>query len=287
VTVLIAVALGFAVFLTLSLLAFLAAVRPPHLTIALEPAVFGLPAREVTIRSDDGLDLSAWFIHRPGAPAVVLLHGYPAHRADMLPLAAALNPSFSTLLLDLRSFGRSQGRVTTLGALERGDLSRAIDFLVAQGTPAVGVFGFSLGGAIAIMTAAEDPRIRAVAAYGTFADLRTLARELYGWLSILKYPLVELMVWWSRLFLGVDPTAASPLSAARTLRIPVWLAHSRADEQIPFAHAERLRGALAENPDAELHVLDDGLHGAVPEDFGERLRRFFERHLERTGQDRE
>ena len=77
------------------------------------------------------------------------------------------------------------------------------------------MFGFSLGGAVAIMTAADDPRIRAVAAYAPFSDLKTLGRELYEWLWLAKYPFVELMTLWGRLFLGVDLGAASPRKAAR------------------------------------------------------------------------
>src|SRR5438046_2249802 len=95
--------------------------------------------------TDDGLKLAAWLVPRPGAPAVILLHGYPADKADMLPIAARLAPRFTVLLLDQRYFGRSEGRLTTLGFRERRDLGRAVDFLATRGVGAVGVFGFSLG----------------------------------------------------------------------------------------------------------------------------------------------
>src|SRR4029453_3473347 len=118
--------------------------------------------------------LAAWLLPRAGAPALVLLHGYPAEKADLLPLAGALAPRFTVLLVDQRYFGKSGGRATTIGFRERADLQRAIDFLGTRGIEKVGVFGFSLGGAVALLAAAEDPRIRAVAAYAPFADLTTL-----------------------------------------------------------------------------------------------------------------
>ena len=264
-----------AAFVAWSLLAFWLAVRPPRIAIPLRPADVGLRVEDVTIATDDGLRLAAWLVPRPGAPAVVLLHGYPAEKADMLPLAAALARDFAVLLPDLRYFGASEGRATTLGFRERGDLRRAIDLLAARGHAAVGVFGFSLGGAVALLTAAEDARIRAVAAYAPFADLRMLGHDLYAWLGPLRRPLVGLMLLWARVVFGHDVSRPAPVEVAARLAIPVLLVASREDEQIPFAHAERLGRALAGNARAELLVLPRGRHGELPPDFGARLARFF------------
>ena len=249
-----------AAFVAWSLLAFWLAVRPPRIAIPLRPADVGLRVEDVR--------LAAWLVPRPGAPAVILLHGYPAEKADMLPLAAALARDFAVLLPDLRSFGASEGRATTLGFRERGDLRRAIDLLAARGHAVVGVFGFSLGGAVALLTAAEDARIRAVAAYAPFADLRMLGHDLYAWLGPLRRPLVGLMLLWARVVFGHDVSRPAPVEVAARLAIPE-------DEQIPFAHAERLGRALAGNARAELLVLPRGRHGELPPDFGARLARFF------------
>src|SRR5207247_11197752 len=199
-----------------------------------------------------------WSLLRAGAPAVVLLHGYPAEKADLLPMAAALAPRFTVLLLDQRYFGASGGRATTLGFRERADVVRAIDFLAARGFGPVGVFGFSFGGAVALLAAAEDPRIRAAAAYAPFADLTLLGHELYAWLWLLKYPLVGMTRVWARLFLGHDITRPAPVEAAARLAVPVLAIASRADAQIAFAHAERLRAALAANPRAEFLFIAHG-----------------------------
>jgi pimeloyl-ACP methyl ester carboxylesterase len=262
-------------FVLLSLVSFWLAVRPPRITVPLRPDEFRLAVEDVTITADDGVKLAAWLLPRAGAPAVVLLHGYPAEKADLLPIAAALAPRFTVLLLDQRYFGASGGRVTTIGDRERGDLRRALDLLAARGFTEVGVFGFSLGGAVALLAAAEDPRIRAVAAYAPFADLRTLGYELYGWMWGLKYPFVALLRGWSWLFLGHDITAVSPEHAAAALTIPVLLVASREDEQIPFDHAERLRRALAGNARAEIVLMDRGRHGELPRGFEARLAEFF------------
>jgi pimeloyl-ACP methyl ester carboxylesterase len=268
-------ALLVAAFVLFSLASFWLAVRPPRIAIPLRPEDFRLTVEEVRIRADDGIELAAWLLPRAGAPAVVLLHGYPAEKADLLPLAAALAPRFTVLLVDQRYFGKSGGRATTIGFRERRDLRRAIDFLGTRGVNEVGVFGLSLGGAVALLAAAEDQRIHAVAAYAPFADLTTLGYELYGWLWILKYPFVALLRGWSLLFLGHDITAVSPERAAATLSIPVLIVASREDEQIPFEHAERLQRALARNARAQLVLMDRGRHGELPPGFEARLTEFF------------
>jgi pimeloyl-ACP methyl ester carboxylesterase len=270
------VAVACGAVLVVSLWTFWMAVRPPHLAIPGTPQDFRLMAEDATITTADGVKLAAWLIPSavPNAPALVLLHGYPANKADLLPVAGALQSRFTVLLLDFRHFGKSEGAVTTLGFRERADLRAAVDTLAQRGHTRIGVFGYSLGGAVAILGAAEDPRIRAVSAWAPFADLRVLARDLYGMFWVLKYPFVELMVLWGRVFLGGDITRPSPEMAAARLTIPVQIWASRDDDQIPFAHAERLQKALAGNRRAEFQ-FGRGLHNERTEGFERRLAEFF------------
>jgi dipeptidyl aminopeptidase/acylaminoacyl peptidase len=259
-------------------------VRPPRIAIPGTPADYRLGAEALTLTTADGVRLAAWLV--PAAPArapaetpvVVLLHGYPAAKSDLLPIAGALHPELAVLLVDFRYFGDSGGRATTLGFRERADLRAAVDLLAARGYTRIGVFGYSLGGAVALLGAAEDPRIRAVAAWAPFADLRVLGRQVYAIFGPLKYPLVELMLLWSRLVFGADITRPSPEAAAARLTIPVQITASREDEQIPFEHAERLQRALAGNPRAEFQ-LGRGLHNERVHDFEARLVAFFTRAL--------
>jgi dienelactone hydrolase len=142
------------------------------------------------------------------------------------------------------------------------------------------VFGYSLGGAVALLAAAEDARIGAVVAWAPFADLRVLGRDVYRIFWVAKYPLVELMVLWGWIVAGADITRPAPEAAAARLTIPVLIAASRDDEQIPFAHAERLRQALAANPRAEFE-FGRGLHNERFENFERRVFDFFRTHLDR------
>lgn len=271
-------------FIAVSIWSFWLVVRPWPIFLNLKPGDYNLPAEEVILTTKDGLKLSAWFIQqkdgRPDAPAIILLHGYPVEKSDMLDIAARLYHDFSTLLIDMRYFGQSQGHYTTLGFRETYDLAAGLDFLEGRGIKNIGVFGFSLGGGVAILTAVEDRRIKAVASYASFADLRTIGYETYSRLWLLKYPLVEAMIFWGRMFINVDIAGLSPQKAAEKLSIPVLIIHSREDNEIPFRHAEILKSALARNPKAEFYFQEKGLHGEFPSDFEARLIDFFDRAFE-------
>lgn len=278
-TVALVVALGYVWF---SFLLFWGTVRPGRVPVSGTPEQYFLSAERVTLTADDGVRLSVWLIpraERPGDTAIVLLHGYPATKADLLPLAAAMHPHFTTLLLDLRSFGESGGRMTTLGFRERADVQKAVDLLADRGYAKIGVFGISLGGAAGIMAAAEDSRIGAVAAYAPFSDLANLADETYRRFGPLRIFLAEPMFLWAQLFFGGDPRTVSPLSAATRLDEPVLLVHNRSDEQVSFRNAQRLQVALRDNPQAEFYFPDSGGHQDLPPDLYQRLIDFFSRAL--------
>ncbi len=267
-------------FVAISLWSFWITISPPKVAINQTPNQFNLPAREVAITTKDGLKLSAWFVPSPETKrALILLHGYPADKGDMLFTASSLYPDFSLLLLDLRYFGKSQGSFTTLGLKERFDVEAALDFLESKKFDRVGVFGFSLGGAAALLSAADDSRIKALATYAAFSDLRTLGLENYSRLPILKYPFVELMLLWGKILFREDIVKLSPLNAATNISVPVLLIHSKEDEQISFGHALRLKKSLDRNPKAEFYFLEKGGHGELPIEFEQRLKDFFEKSL--------
>lgn len=273
-------ALIFAIGFTLvSFWSFLLVIRPPKFESGRKPADYGITSEHLSLFAEDGTELDIWFAPSDKTEAkkraLILVHGYPAEKGDMLTIASGLYPDFSLLLLDLRYFGKSKGYYTTLGIKERLDIKAAVNFLESRGYEKIGIFGFSLGGASAILTAAEDERIDAIASYASFANLKELGYETYWRLWLLKKPLVNLMMLWGRILFRESITKVSPENAAHNLSIPVFIIHSRQDEQISFQHAEKLASALSENKKAEFYFLESGFHGELPADFDKRVKEFF------------
>jgi len=274
------------VFLILfSLFGFWQATHPPRFITNLSPKDLGWEYKDVALTTEDSVKLAAWFVpsQQPSKEVVIMLHGYPADKANLLQWAGFLHKDFNLLFLDFRYFGESEGSLTTVGLREQKDLEAAMEYLQKKGFSKIGAMGFSLGGAVAIMVGAKDGSLRAIISDSAFASLDLMAKEYYKNLWILKHPLSFLTTFWSKVFLGVTPSEVSPERAAQSLQIPILLIHSRADPTIPFENAEKLQKALAENAKAEFLFLEKGIHGALPadllEEYQKRVLEFFSNNL--------
>lgn len=267
-------------FIGISLWSAWLVTHPPRIESGFTPKNYNLPFEEIALTTKDGISIAGWLIPAPAPqkPALIILHGYPAEKGDMLFIASSLQPDFNIFLIDFRYFGKSGGSFTTLGTNERLDLEAAIDFLESRGFKRIGVLGFSLGGATAILQAAKDPRIAVVVSYASFADLTLLGKDAYARLPVIREVLVPLMKFWAKLLWGID-TTHSPKWVAQNLSTPILIIHTKQDEQIPFHHAELLKDALKNNQYAEFYFPETGLHGELPADFDERAKYFFEKNI--------
>ena len=131
-------------------------------------------AEEVAIDSE-GVKLKGWLFRGP-APrrgTIIYLHGSADNRASGVYLGERfLARGFDVLMYDSRAHGESEGSNCTYGFYERKDLIRAIDLVPAKPVVALGA---SLGAAVALQAAPEDPRIATVISVATFSDLRMVA----------------------------------------------------------------------------------------------------------------
>lgn len=256
---------------------FFSSVRPPRFVSPWTPADFGLAYQDLTLKTRDRVDLSAWFIPAAGSDkAIILCHGYPADKGNILGLARILHPAYNLLFFDFRAMGKSAGRVTTIGFRETDDLSAAVDYLERRGIKKIGVYGFSMGGAVALMT--EDPRVAAIVSESAFASLGLIIGDMYKKFGFCKYPFILATKVYARVFLGVDVSKVSALTAISRRHIPIFIIHSERDSQIPEAHARMLHQA---NPLTALWVIPGVDHGENldQEEYRNRIRKFFADHL--------
>ncbi|PCI19715.1 hypothetical protein COB64_03315 [Candidatus Wolfebacteria bacterium] len=293
-------------FLFTSLWGFYISIRPPKFTSTITPGDLGLDFEEVSFVTKDGIRLRGWFILRQdsgqvplqteevpidkidrgstisqgdiGTKTIILLHGYPADKGNILPTMSFLNQTYNLFLFDFRYLGQSGGTYTTIGARETEDLKAAIHYLKSRDIEEVGVWGFSLGGAVALMTAQGAPEIKAIVSESSYASLALLAPELYR-IPILRYPLGYLSGLWAKLFLGINTKKVSPAAAAKNLTIPVLVIHSKKDDVIPFSHAVRLQESLEDNSKAEFWFQENLRHGEFDAEYQARILDFFKRNF--------
>jgi pimeloyl-ACP methyl ester carboxylesterase len=251
--------------------------HPRHLPTTTEPHALGLAVEPVAFPSRiDRLTLRGWLLSAPLArtarPAglIVFVHGIYGVRDDptigLVPIAAELvDAGYDVLLFDLRGHGESDGDRTSLGWYERRDLQGALDWAEARGYGRIGVQGFSMGAATAVLTAAEDPRVAALAIDSGFAELMpVLAVEVprKSGLPSFYTPGVTLA---TRLLAGFDAEAIRPAAAMAHLRDrPVLVLHGAGDQRIPASHGQALwtarYGAEGEVQRATFHLTPGADH---------------------------
>ncbi len=152
------------------------------------PAGSVLPgAREVTVRTEDGLDLGAWSVPPTGADrnlTVLVLPGNAGSRLLRAPLADRLAAEgFTVLLLDYRGYAGNPGSPSEDGLL--ADARAAVRHLAAAGSPPERTiyFGESLGAAVAARLAVEHPPAGMVLR-SPFTDLAAVGSRHYPFLPV-------------------------------------------------------------------------------------------------------
>lgn len=157
-------------------------------------------ARDVELRTDDGLSLGAWFLPAEGRDrgiTVLVANGNGGDRSVRAPLARALSAvGLSVLLFDYRGYGANPGSPSETGLAL--DVRAARAFLVDEvGTPEDRLlyYGESLGSAVVTELAVEHPPA-GLLLRSPFVDLASVGQVHYPYLPVRavlrdRYPLVE------------------------------------------------------------------------------------------------
>jgi uncharacterized protein len=128
------------------------------------------------LRLDGELYLPAGLRAGEKRPGVIPLSGYQGLKGlQPARFARALVPlGYVCLVFDYRGFGQSEGQRGRLVPQEQCEDARAaISFLetVPEADPsAISLIGWALGGGVAIVTAADDQRVRCVIAFNAIGD---------------------------------------------------------------------------------------------------------------------
>ena len=257
-----------------------------HFIYCGDPSQLNLAFENISFQSDDGHDLSGWYMPTEASDkAVIFVHGHGADRHEGMRWFKAVHQAgFNILAFDLRNQGKSTKSFSTMGYFEKTDVKAAVDFLQQQRQiQGIGIFGTSMGATTSIMAMVDDQRIAA----GVFEAGWTNLDQLYGeiieqHLGLPKFPLVPLITWMLQQRTGMDMAAVNPESMLGEIAPrPVFIIHCTGDDLIGFAHGER-NYAAAQEP-KEFWTSPCQMHArawqSVPEYIESRVANYFVNYL--------
>jgi alpha-beta hydrolase superfamily lysophospholipase len=250
----------------------------------------GAVCQEFDVSAQGGVILRGWKVRAksPNGDWVMLFHGQSDNRVGTISYAGfLLRAGYSVVMMDARAQGASGGTMATYGWRERWDTKSIVTALYASETPhRLFALGESMGAAIALQSAAVEPRISAVVAEASFSNLREVTYDYGG---------LQLSPWLSRtLFRSASIVALhavekeggfrvddiSPERAVAIRAFPVLRICGTLDRRIPCRHLRRTF-RVATGP-KELWVVrgaqHTGAYGIDPAEFKRRVLAFFAAH---------
>jgi uncharacterized protein len=242
------------------------------------PSDLGLNFEETKILTQDGIDLAGWLIKCKQNPkgTIVYLHGVGDCKITGLRFAKLFHDaSFNIFLYDSRRHGESGGTYCTYGFHEKEDLRDTIDYLNSRADlrlGSIGVFGTSMGAAVAIQAAATDRRIKAVVAENSFATLRTIFDDYQK--RIIKVPfhyLRNIVIIRSEINASFKAREVSPLNSIADINVPQLIVYGSEDKHINYKNSITLY-EKAHSP-KELYRIENAEHNNCWEIGGEKYRR--------------
>lgn len=286
-------------------------------------AATGSTREDFNVHAPDGVLLRGWKVRakNPNGSWVLLFHGVADNRIGVIGQSEfLLRDGYSIIMMDARSHGASGGPIATYGWLESNDTRAVIDELVRSevgryadeqirsgkwrvlvedeakpldashfqaprpGTPThIFALGESMGAGIVLQSAAADPRIEAVIAEASFANMREASYDYaglrkYPWLGkTLLVPFSWMLLYRGEKLAGFPVAEVSPVKAMTSRTFPVLLICDEKDEALPCRHSEMIYAA-ARGP-RQLWVVPGAFHtaayGFFPEEFRRRVLAFF------------
>ncbi len=182
--------------------------------------------------------------HTHGGKLMIVSHGVTSQheRPYLVQLCEALaDVGIASLRFTFSGNGDSEGRFEDCCiSKEVEDLGAVIDALEGEGCWKLAYTGHSMGGAVGVIRAAQDPRLRALVCLAGMVEVQGFMQRHFKDLV----PGVDCMLGrehakLSASFLEDSASIGTTLGWAGSVTVPWLLVHGTADELVPFEESQR------------------------------------------------
>lgn len=250
------------------------------------PADYQMTYESVDIHTQDGLRLAAWYVPSQNKSVIIMAHGYKSNRSIMLKRAQMLaRHGYGILLLDLRTHGESDGELVTFGLKEVQDIDAAYRYLLTRSeidANKIGALGCSMGGTVVLLSAAQNPGIKAVVSESTYATLNDAIPSSVantGLPPLLFAPFVE---WFAEKIGGFNASQISAIAHIREISPrPVFVMQGGKDLVVIPQSGQNLYDAASEPRQLwwDPNVAHMAFADEQPAEYERRVVAFFDQYL--------
>ena len=219
----------------------------------------------VYIKSFDGLSLfGRYYQGNEGAPLFIEFHGY---KGDALRDLCAEDMVFkslgaSTLIVDQRAHGKSQGKTISFGIKERYDCLAWINWARARfGDIPIFLVGISMGGATVLMASDLNlPKcVKGIISDCAYSSPKSIICKVCSEVGLkpkLIYPFITLG---AIIFGHFNPNKKSAVESVKNARVPILLLHGEGDKFVPCQMSGEIYNSC--NSEKYLYTFKGAGHG--------------------------
>jgi uncharacterized protein len=251
-----------------------------HIMRPVVPAAhLGVGHEDVTFKTNDGLELSGWYIPSRNGAAVIV---YPGRSGPQKPARVLARHGYGVLLFDRRGESESDGDGNMFGWGGDKDIIAAVEYLKSRpdvDPERIGGMGLSVGAELMLQTAAETDDLAAVVSEG--AGSRWFAEEMEEFHGVNKWLGIPLLAVKTASVAVFSNTAPPPKLSdlAPRIREPLFVIYAP-DGGVESMSPTYLR--LAAGPKTIWAIPGVGHMGgydADPKEYERRVVAFFDRSL--------
>lgn len=232
---------------------------------------YDLRQENFTITGFEGIQLSGFILKsidstvQKSNTTLIMLHGNGGFKENFLLHSEYLTKKGITVAaIDLRGHGKSSGEFCTFGEKEKYDVQSLVSWLIAKDTSnRIGIFGSSLGGAIAIQSLEIDKRIQFGIIESTFHDLEKVVEEFGQNFTGIRSPnLAKRVLNKASKIANFNPFEIKPYLSAEKVFQPVLVVHGDKDSTIPPEFG-RVNFDHFASTKKEWYIVKDGKHRGI------------------------
>ena len=246
--------------------------------------------KDIYMISQDGFCLHAIMLENNSDNWVLLVHGYDSESRHMTGYARKyIEMGYSVLMPDQRGYGMSGDIITTMGHLEKNDMTEWLYKLTDEyGAENIVMHGVSMGAATVMLASAENipDEVRCtVEDCGYTSSKEEFEYNIKHIVKLPPYPILWICDFLSRARYGYSILRDSDcVKAVRRSRVPICFIHGTSDTFVPY----RMLGKLYEacpRKDKEILEVSGAEHTEcctkAPEIYWDTISSFIEKHFVR------